>query len=163
MPRFKFSYITFIISIVLLLFATTFSGCRREVSPRKETPLVGTWLNYHGLEKQFHDDGTWNISVEGTPNVRGTFTLDDNTITRRMTHLHGALFDHLEYRWYSQTELNTAIQRDINNLFALMILIPFDRQTEIYTYEVSGDTVIFTYSGEEWDEDDEFTQTFVRR
>ena len=151
--------------------AVALSGCRREEeSPVVvefpvvvESPLIGAWVNDTGLEKQFHRNGNWEISVEGTPNVRGTFSIDGNTITRRMTHLHGGVFENLEPIWYSEQELNSAINRNWEELFSFSILIPFERQTEIYIYSISGDTVSFTYTGTDWDDDYTFTETFTRR
>ena len=144
--------------IIAFVSAVALSGCRRE-----ESPLIGTWVNDTGLEKQFHRNGNWEISVEGTPNVKGTFTVDGDTITRRMTYLHGGVFEDLEPIWYSERELQSAIFRNQSVLFSFQILIPFERQTEIYTFSISGDTVTFTYTGTDWDADEIFIHTFSRK
>jgi len=144
--------------IIAFVIALAFSACRRE-----ESPLVGTWANDTGLVKQFHSDGNWEILVEGIPNVKGTYTVDGDTITRRMTHLHGGVFDNLESRWFSESELNSAINRNLTELFAFRMLFPFERQTEIYTFSISGDTVTFTYTGTDWDDYETFIQIFTRK
>jgi len=149
--------------ILAFVSAAALSGCRSEESPEELSPLIGAWVNDTGLLKQFHRNGNWEISVEGVPNVRGTFTVDGDTITRRMTHLHGGVFDDLEPKWHSERELQSAIFRNQSVLFSFQILIPFERQTEIYTYSISGDTVTFTYTGTDWDADETFIQTFTRR
>jgi len=143
---------------VALVSALALSGCKRE-----ESALIGTWVDGAGHEKQFRRNGNWEISVNGVPNVRGTYTVDGGTITRRMTHLHGGLFDGLEPAWYSERELSSAINRNVEVLFPFRILLPFERQTEIYTYSISGNTVTFTHTGTDWDETEVFTQTFTRR
>jgi len=149
--------------IIAFVSVAAFSGCRREEAPVTASTLVGAWVDGSGLLKQFHSNGNWEISVEGSPNVRGTYTIDGDTITRRMTHLHGERFDGLESKWYSERELHLAINRNIDELFSFLILFPFERQTEIYTYSINGDTVTFTYTGTDWDDYEVFTQTFTRR
>jgi hypothetical protein len=144
-----------VLLIMALIFGMAVIACNRG------SDLIGTWVNSEGLEKQFHQDGTWEVSIEGTPNTKGTYTIDGNTITRKMTHLHGGVFDDLESRWYTESELRSFMQK--NNIYTYLALFPFERQTEIYTYSVSGNTVIFTYTGTDRDETETFTQTFTRK
>jgi hypothetical protein len=144
-----------VLLIMTLVSGMTVIGCNRGAD------LIGTWVNSDGLEKQFHKDGTWEVSINGMPNTKGTYTIDGNTITRRMTHLHGGVFDDLESQWYTESELYSYMSE--NDMFAYLALFPFERQTEIYTYSVSGDTVTFTYTGTDRDETETFTQTFTRK
>jgi hypothetical protein len=152
MTRFNFLPVLLIIA---LISGITAIGCNRGAD------LIGTWVNSDGLEKQFYKDGVWEVSVNGIPNTKGTYTLDGNTITRKMTHLHGGIFDDLESRWYSESELSAFSYQ--KNIFAYLALIPFERQTEVYTYSVSGNTAVFTYTGTDRDESETFTQTFTRK
>jgi hypothetical protein len=140
-----------------LVSGMTLIGCNRGA----DSYLIGTWVNSDGLEKQFHKDGSWEVSINGIPNTKGTYTIDGNTITRKMTHLHGGVFDDLESKWYTESELYSYISK--NNIFTYLALIPFERQTEIYTYSVSGNTITFTYTGTDRDETEIFTQTFTRK
>jgi hypothetical protein len=144
-----------VLLIIALVSGTAVIGCNRGAY------LIGTWVNSDGLEKQFHKDGTWEVSINGIPNTKGTYTIDGNTITRKMTHLHGGFFDDLESQWYTESELYSYMSK--NNIFTYMALFPFEKQTEIYTYSVSGDTVTFTYTGTDRDETETFTQTFTRK
>ena len=143
--------------MLALVSGIMFTGCNRGT----ESSLVGTWINSDGLVKQFNNNGTWEVSTQGVPNTRGTYTVDGNTITRIMTHLHGGVFNDLEPRWYSESELRSFALE--NSLFHFMVILPFERQTEIYTYAVNGNTVIFTYTGTDSDETEVFSQTFTRR
>ena len=143
--------------ILALVPGITLIGCNRGT----DYSLIGTWVNTDGLVKQFNNNGTWEVSTHGVPNTRGTYTVDGNTITRRMTHLHGGVFNDLESRWYSESELRSFALE--NSLFHFMVILPFERQTEVYTYSVSGNTVIFTYTGTDRDETEVFTQRFTRR
>jgi len=143
--------------VIALLSGIIFISCNR----RSDSSLIGVWGNTDGLIKQFHNNGAWEVSTGGIPNTKGTFTVDGNTITRVMTHLHGGVFNDLESRWFSESELEMVVVE--NNLFHYMVIFPFDRQTEIYTYSVSGDTVVFIYTGTDRDETEIFSQTFTRR
>ena len=82
-------------------------------------------------------------------------------ITRIMTHLHGGVFDDLESKWYSERELEIFMYE--NNVFTYLVIIPFERQTEVYTYSISGNTVTFTYTGTDEDDYNEHTQIFTRK
>jgi hypothetical protein len=141
--------------IMALIFGMAVIGCNRGAD------LIGTWVNSDGLEKQFHKDGTWEVAINGIPNTKGTYTVDGNIITRKMTHLHGGVFDDLESKWFTENELYSYISE--NNIFTYLALFPFERQTEIYTYSISGNTVTFTYTGTDRDETETFTQTFTRK
>jgi galactose mutarotase-like enzyme len=152
MARFNF---WLVLLLIALIFGTAVIACNRGAD------LIGAWVNSDGLEKQFHKDGTWEVSINGIPNTKGTYTIDGNTITRKMTHLHGGVFDDLEQKWYSESDLTSlAFEK---NIFTYMALLPFEKQTEIYTYSVSGDTITFTYTGTDRDETETFTQTFTRK
>ncbi|MDR2741573.1 MAG: hypothetical protein LBB98_05385 [Treponema sp.] len=143
--------------IMALVSVITVIGCNRG----SDSSLIGTWVNSDGIEIQFHNNGSWEVSTEGIPNTKGTYTMEGNTITRKMTHLHGGVFDDLEPKWYSESDLTSlAFEK---NIFTYMALLPFERQTEIYTYSVSGNTVTFTYTGTDRDETETFTQTFTRK
>jgi hypothetical protein len=143
--------------IMALISGMTVIGCNRGA----DFSLIGTWVNSDGIEIQFHNNGSWEVSAKGTPNTKGTYTTDGNTITRKMTHLHGGVFDDLESKWYTESELRSFVFE--KNIFTYEILFPFERQTEIYTYSVSGNTIIFTYTGTDRDETETFTQTFTRK
>jgi len=151
------SKFNFCLIMLALVSGIVFTGCSRGTG----SSLVGTWINSDGLVKQFNNNGTWEVSTQGVPNTRGTYTVDGNTITRIMTHLHGGVFNDLEPRWYSESELRSFALE--NSLFHFMVILPFERQTEIYTYAVNGNTVIFTYTGTDSDETEVFSQTFTRR
>jgi hypothetical protein len=144
-----------VLMIMALVSGMMVIGCNRRAA------LIGTWVNSDGLEKQFYKDGTWEVSINGVPNTKGTYTINGNTITRKMTHLHGGVFDDLESKWYSESELYSYMSK--NNIFTYLALIPFERQTEVYTYSISGNTVTFTYTGTDRDETETFTQTFTRK
>jgi hypothetical protein len=131
------------------------------VACKSGSDLVGTWVNSDGLEKQFHKDGSWEIAINNIPNIKGTYTVDGNIITRKMTHLHGGVFEDLESIWYTENELYAYISK--NNSYTYLALFPFERQTEIYTYSISGNTITFTYTGTDRDETEVFTQTFTRK
>jgi hypothetical protein len=151
----KFNFLPGLL-IMALVSGITAIGCNRA-----DSSLIGTWVNSDGLEKQFHKDGTWQVSINGIPNTKGTYTIDGNTIIRKMTYLHGGVFDDLDSKWYSESELSALPYQ--KSIFTYLALIPFERQTEIYTYSVSGNTVIFTYTGTDRDETETFTQTFTRK
>ena len=142
--------------IMALVSGMTVIGCKRGAD------LIGTWVNSDGLEIQFNKNGSWEVSINGIPNTKGTYTTDGNTITRKMTHLHGGVFDDLEAKWYSESELGSFISKN-KNAFTYLALLPFERQTEIYTYSVKGNTVTFLYTGTDRDETEKFTQTFTRK
>ena len=154
MAKYKFWLGMMIMAAVSAIAAI---GCTKEPS------LVGAWVNSQGMEKRFSDNGRWEISVDGTPNVRGTYTVDGDTITRKMTHLHGGIFEELESKWYSEGELRTAVSEKSSELFHFMALFPFERQTEIYTYSITGKTVTFTYTGTDEDDYETLEQTFTRK
>jgi galactose mutarotase-like enzyme len=143
------------ILLLALVSGMTIIACNRGAD------LVGTWVNSEGLEKQFHKDGSWEIAINNIPNTKGTYTIDGNTITRKMTHLHGGVFDDLESIWYTEKELYAYIAK--NNIYTYLALFPFERQTEIYTYSISGNTITFTYTGTDRDEAEVFTQIFTRK
>ena len=67
-----------------------------------------------------------------------------------MTHLHDGVFNDLEAKWYIESELESFAYK--NKAFTYLALLPFERQTEIYTYSVKGNTVTFTYTGTDRDE-----------
>jgi hypothetical protein len=142
------------ILIMALISGMMVVGCNRS-------SLIGTWVNSDGIEIQFRDNGSWEASTNGIPNTKGTYTTDGNTITRKMTHLHGGVFDDLESKWYTENELAALVHE--KNIFTYVALIPFERQTEIYTYSVNGNTITFTYTGTDGDETETFIQTFTRK
>jgi hypothetical protein len=139
--------------ITALVSGMTVIGCNRGA----DSSLIGTWVNSGGIEIQFHNNGSWEASTKGIPNTKGTYTTDGNTITRKMAHLHGGVFDDLESQWYTESELRSFVFE--KNIFTYEVLFPFEKQTEIYTYSVSGNTVTFTYTGTDRDE----TETFTRK
>jgi hypothetical protein len=143
--------------IMALISGMTLIVCHRGA----DSSLVGTWVNSDEIEVQFHNDGYWEVSTQGIPNTKGTYTTDGNTITRKMTHLHGGVFDDLESKWYTESELRSFMAE--KNIFTYMVLFPFERQTEIFTYSLSGNTITFTYTGTDRDETETFTQTFTRK
>jgi hypothetical protein len=152
----KFNFWTGML-ILALISVMAVNGCNKGA----DSPLIGTWVNSDGIELQYHNNGSWEASTNGIPNTKGTYTIDGNTITRKMTHLHGGVFDDLEPRWYTESELNSFMIE--KNIYTYMALFPFERQTEIYTYSVSGNTVTFIYTGTDRDEAETFTQTFTRK
>ena len=143
--------------IIMLVGAIMLSGCHR----RSESTLVGTWVNTDGLEKQFYNDGRWQVTMEGIPNTRGIYSTNGNTITRIMTHLHGGIFEDLESRWYSENELEAYIYA--HDAYTYMVILPFERQTEVYTYSINGNYITFTYTNAGIDENETVTQVFTRK
>ena len=148
--------------ILALTFGMTLTACNRGSGS-----LVGIWVNTDGLEKLFRSNGTWEVTIDGVPNTRGTYTVRGNTITRKMTHLHGSVFEELEPIWYSESELGSFVTQSMadpeSSAFVFYALLPFDSVTEIYTYSISGNTVTFTYTDAGIDENQTVTQIFTRK
>ena len=127
-----------VILIAVFLSGMTLIGCTGRVN----SPLVGVWVNSDGMEKQFRRSGNWEMSVDGTPHMRGTYSLASNRILRVVTYVHGNVFDDLEPRWYSERELERFMHA--NSAFSLLVLLPFENLTEVYTYSINDNIVTFT-------------------
>jgi len=130
------------ILVMVFLSVMTLIGCTGRIN----SPLVGVWVNSDGMEKQFRRSGNWEMSVDGTPHKKGTYSLVSNRIVRVVTYIHGNIFDTLEPRWYNERELERFMHE--NNAFSLMVLLPFENLTEVHTYSVNDNIATFsTYFG----------------
>ncbi|MDR2480237.1 MAG: hypothetical protein LBD48_13140 [Treponema sp.] len=62
------------------------------------------------------DNGNWEGSVDGIPQVKGTYTAAGGKLTLKSTHVHGAWYGGqygIESKWYSKDELKTALKQAI--------------------------------------------------
>jgi len=89
-----------------------------------EEKLKGTWVNNRGGVFIF-DNNNWEYS-EGIPIYKGTFTVNNNLMTQKVTHIYSGN-DFINYlnlhslelnKWYTVTEIKTIIGNDLFNYLA---------------------------------------------
>jgi hypothetical protein len=59
-----------------------------------EEALNGTWISTdYGSEGEMRfNNGNFEVSMNGTPLQKGTYTTNGNSITVTLTHIHGSYF-----------------------------------------------------------------------
>jgi len=117
------------------------------------TALNGTWIDDDDDEEMILDNGNFEV----TGYAKGSYSINGNNMTMTITHVFGdAMMGVLESRWYTETELRTALKTSIggydeeiddmvNKLFA----------PHTGTYSVIGDTLTMTMDGE--------TSTYIKK
>ena len=113
--------------VTIMLLASLFS-C--EIIPFEnadsEEKLNGTWINNRGGVFIF-DKNNCEYSEE-TPIYKGTFTINNNLITQKVTHLYSGndFINYINiyslelelYKWYTIAEIKTIIGNDLFNYLA---------------------------------------------
>ena len=93
---------------IVLVFGMMVVGCDE---PEDES-LEGTWVG-DGVELKLND-GNFEMSPNGSPYMKGTYTTNGNNMTLTPTHLHGhgtTFADWgLESKWYTKSELKEAMK-----------------------------------------------------
>ena len=131
MKRKKFMLVILAITLVL---GMTFVGCNDE--PDDDSALNGTWTGVVLLEvgedvieifgEYIFDNGNFEVreydSSDIIPVSKGTYTTSSNKLTMTYTHEYG------KSGWISLDD---------------------EEYTEIFTYNISGNTLTISYEGEE--------------
>jgi len=169
-----------VISIVAVcLMALVFVSCEDGVTSAggPEAALNGTWVysSAWGEHVIIFNNGNFEERENGTPFSRATYTISGNYLIVSRTHIHGMqgfwVWDWHESRdievplgsrWYSRTELISAVRnhlrsiglsewrisdaiRDVEEIFSPMVV----------TFYLSGNVLLITSWGE--------TTTYIRR
>jgi len=141
------------ILVMALVFVMTVAGCKDNSGEDKggNADLNGTWIDEEGNTLKLNK-GSFEMSEDGSPMAKGTYTTSGSNMTITITHVHGSVAEgFLEDKWYSRSELKA------NPLIAAFL--EDEMLDEIFTsytgtYTLDGDTFTMTVDGE--------TSTFTR-
>jgi hypothetical protein len=134
-----------IIAIVAII-GFSIAGCKAD--EEEEPSLDGTWGDYDSdgkLGKYKFDNGNWEVEVFGKPAMKGTYTINGDTLTRYVTHIYGdglyAIFVTFPEKdaWYNKEEYanyagSSYTAEAVDETFAPMIC----------TFSVDGNTLTLT-------------------
>ena len=117
---------------MVLAFGMAVVGCDDSTGTDTDDPLNGTWGDQNGFETTFNN-GNYEVSINGVPNVKGTYTINGNKYTYQVTHRPGSAYG-LSSQWYTKEQLNQATGMSLESLNG-----SFSSGT--YTFTVSGNTL----------------------
>jgi len=126
------------IFIVVLIFGMTFvifDACSKNTDQR----LNGTWVHTRsGQEIRYiYKSGKYEITSDGIPVEKGTFTTSDGKIFYHITHRWGSRIG-LDSKWYSNNEWEAALKlKNIN---------PPSNNGSTFEYTVNGNTLTWGHS-----------------
>ena len=143
----------------MLVFNLMFVSCKNE--PNDDTKqnedtiktLDGTWVSNWGGKLIFNNNN-WEYS-EKTPTYKGTFTINNNLLTQKVTHIYSGNEYLLYYvnlygleieanKWYSVTEAKAIVGDDLFNYIASENdLDPVTLSMDPVPFSVDGNTLYF--------------------
>jgi len=95
--------------------------------------IEGAWFDDSRFVKLMFNNGIYNVEIRGEPNSKGVYTIIENEITRKRTHIHSTSIGAESYRWYSEEDAVAEFGSNIDNWFE-----PFTQ-----TFFISGDILTF--------------------
>jgi len=139
-----------LLAVTLAASMTVFVSCDLNKDEQAKA-LIGTWVG-EGEELTF-SDGSFEMREEGTPQIKGTYTVSGNTLTMTATHMWGSLFEDfgLETKWYSKAEIKTIIKQALEftgQQWTADVDKAFEEEfTQKCTFAVNGNTLTITQEG----------------
>jgi len=131
------------ILVMVLIFGMTVVGCDDGSTDNGVDPaLNGTWVgSVEGVEGGYtFNNGSIEISINGTPATKGTYTTSGNKITVKQTQLYGTNYG-LEPKWYP-------IETGLIEAGAPDEIIAQATSQQTLTYTISGNILTITNQGQ---------------
>jgi len=128
---------------LLFISCDTATTASTSTTSGPDSALNGTWFNEESGDVYNFNNGSFEMSFDGNPVRKGTYTTSGNNITVQVTHLHGGNTDPemaLESKWYTKAELK-ASGKIIDELLDL------EFAPHPGTYSINGNTLIWTLEG----------------
>ena len=131
--------------VIMLVFGILVAGCDNNINDGEKDPaLNGTWMDQDDDKGVTFDNGDFFTLLDGINlHTRGSYTTRGNTITTKVTHIHGGLFESLDLdsRWYTENEFKSIIVPAIitEEIYNMAYAGLFIQAT--LPYSVSGNTL----------------------
>ena len=115
---------------------------------KTDSDLNGTWVfetEGKSIYENTFDNGYWEQSINGIPNLKGTYTASNGILTTSISHINGSIFNiGLESKWYLKNELETELKRsgEFSEENIKEIIKTYDNKESI-GYSIKGNTLSF--------------------
>jgi hypothetical protein len=138
----------YLLGILVMVLVFGFIIIERAES-QTDSRLLGTWADIDGNEMRY-DNGIYEEDRFGGPYLRGTYTTSGNTMTKTVTHLHGAVFgmiSPLPSQWHTVSEAISRLRNHPGDFSGMVNFLEIVRMANSFRYAINDDILTFPQSG----------------